>query len=100
MLALNPNEEALLAWPGLDTLIRRVILRRPEDPIAELPQTTGSLDQPQPWRLFAADLSWYRITSRDAGSDAGMPIRRESNVDQPTGRPNPERRAGGRGIAV
>ncbi len=88
MLALNPNEEALLAWPGLDTLIRRVILRRPEDPIAERPDTTGSLDQSQPWRLFAADLSWYRITSRDAGLDAGMPIRRESNVDQPTGRPN------------
>ena len=29
MLAINPNEEALLAWPGLDTLIRRVVLRRP-----------------------------------------------------------------------
>ena len=32
MLTINPNEEALVAWPGLDTLIRRVILRRPEEP--------------------------------------------------------------------
>ena len=32
MLAINPNEEALLAWPGLDTLVRRVVLRRPEEP--------------------------------------------------------------------
>ena len=30
-LALDPNEQALLAWPGLDTLVRRVILRRPEE---------------------------------------------------------------------
>ena len=32
MLTLNPNDEALLAWPGLDTLVRRVVLRRPEEP--------------------------------------------------------------------
>ena len=24
MLTINPNDEALLAWPGLDTLVRRV----------------------------------------------------------------------------
>ena len=57
--------------PGLDTLIRRVILRRPEEPIGESAWRTGSLNQPEPGRLLAADLSWYRITSRDAGSDAG-----------------------------
>ncbi len=28
MLSINPNEESLLAWPGLDTLVRRVVLRR------------------------------------------------------------------------
>ena len=33
MLTINPNEESLLAWPGLDTLVRRVVLRRPEEPI-------------------------------------------------------------------
>ena len=43
MLALNPNEEALLAWPGLDTLIRRVILRRPEETLGEWTGPEGAI---------------------------------------------------------
>ena len=31
MLTINPNDPSLTSWPGLDTLIRRVILRRPEE---------------------------------------------------------------------
>jgi len=65
-LALNPNEEALLAWPGLDTLVRRVILRRPEDPAGERSNFERSnQDSPARGRLLSQDLSWYRITSRD-----------------------------------
>ncbi len=45
MLTINPNEESLLAWPGLDTLVRRVLLRRPEDPLMRGgPQWTARLD--------------------------------------------------------
>jgi hypothetical protein len=82
MLTLNPNEDALLGWPGLDTLIRRVVLRRPEEPLAgggnyQNPDARG----PERGRLLAADLSWYRITSRDAGSEAPTPSRPEQGSD-------------------
>ncbi len=68
VLALNPNEEALLAWPGLDTLVRRVILRRPEEPGGGWGVSDAELAaSPLAGRLFGPDLTWYRITSRDAG---------------------------------
>ena len=31
MLTINPTDPSLASWPGLDTLIRRVVLRRPEE---------------------------------------------------------------------
>ena len=31
VLSVNPSDPALAAWPGLDTLVRRVVLRRPEE---------------------------------------------------------------------
>src|SRR5439155_487815 len=31
MLAVNPTDAALATWAGLDTLVRRVVLRRPEE---------------------------------------------------------------------
>jgi hypothetical protein len=67
MLSINPNEESLLAWPGLDTLVRRVVLRRPEEPIvADGDYERSVLEPPQRGRLLGSDLSWYRIMSRDA----------------------------------
>src|SRR5208337_2968860 len=60
MLTINPTDPSLVAWPGLDTLIRRVVLRRPEESAS--PLWAGQLEGP--------DLSWYRITSRDAGAEA------------------------------
>ena len=67
MLSINPNEESLLAWPGLDTLVRRVVLRRPEEPIVVEGDYGRSIPEPpQRGRLLASDLSWYRIMSRDA----------------------------------
>jgi hypothetical protein len=72
MLALNPNEEALLAWPGLDTLIRRVVLRRPEETLGEWTGSDGAIpNSPARGRLLSQDLSWYRITSRDLAATVG-----------------------------
>jgi hypothetical protein len=66
MLAANPNEEAMLAWPGIDTLIRRVILRRPEETLGEWNGPEGAIpNSPARSRLLSQELSWYRITSRD-----------------------------------
>jgi hypothetical protein len=66
MLALNPNEESLIAWPGLDTLIRRVVLRRPEETLGEWSGPEGVIaNSPARGRLLSQDLTWYRITSRD-----------------------------------
>jgi hypothetical protein len=81
MLTLNSNEEALLAWPGLDTLIRRVILRRPEEPTQRWSVAGGSNNESEPGPLLAADLSWYRITSRDAGADLVPATGRGSSGD-------------------
>jgi hypothetical protein len=89
MLSINPNEEALLAWPGLDTFVRRVVLRRPEEPLVSAGQFDGyAPEAPRHGRLLASDLSWYRITSRDAGQVATAPY-----VEAPrggTGRPLPK----------
>jgi hypothetical protein len=67
MLTINPNDPSLVTWPGLDTLIRRVILRRPEESLGGIHQ--GSTLSARPV-LEGPDLSWYRITSRDAGAEA------------------------------
>jgi hypothetical protein len=85
MLAINPNEESLLAWPGLDTLVRRVILRRPEDPVVGLDVTDPEhVNSPLAGRLFGPDLTWYRITSRDAGVHTPLPAEKPTKPDQET----------------
>jgi hypothetical protein len=82
MLTLNPNEDALLAWPGLDTLVRRVVLRRPEEPLASGGDYESTVFRgPGGGRLLAPDLSWYRIMSRDAGLEATMPSRPGPDTD-------------------
>ena len=69
MLTINPTDPSLVAWPGLDTLVRRVVLRRPEDPAGGAPTpANGMMPAPGP-QLEGPDLSWYRITSRDAGAE-------------------------------
>ncbi len=61
MLAANPNEESILAWPGIDTLIRRVVLRRPEETLGEWSGPEGTIPnspaQPaaQPGTLVVSD---------------------------------------------
>jgi hypothetical protein len=75
MLSFTPTDPALASWPGIDTLVQRLILRRPEeslqvskpDPIVGSKTTTSS------WLyrcLSGPDLSWVRFVSRDLGSRA------------------------------
>jgi hypothetical protein len=85
MLTLNPNDESLLAWPGLDTLVRRVVLRRPEEPIFNAGDPARSVPEvPQNGRLLAADLTWYRIMSRDADR-GGAPPSEAARIPDGTG---------------
>jgi hypothetical protein len=67
MLSINPTEPVLATWPGVDTLVRRVVLRRPEEAVIG-PGGLGVNGYQPPSRpaLAARDLTWYRITSRDA----------------------------------
>jgi hypothetical protein len=94
MLAINPNDPALVAWPGLDTLVRRVILRRPEEPVTRpagfdgynyFPATRSFLEGPE--------LSWLRISSRDLGAEAEQIRARsgEAGRESSSGEPGPDR---------
>ena len=67
MLTINPVEPVLAKWPGLDTMVRRVVLRRPEEAVrGPVGFNSGSYQGPPRGFLAAQDLTWYRITSRDA----------------------------------
>lgn len=76
MLAINPTDPSLAAWPGIDTLIRRVILRRPEEPKTAEPylDNMGSYHAAAVGVLGGPDLSWFRYLSRDVGSAAPRPL--------------------------
>jgi hypothetical protein len=72
MLAVSPNDPSLLSWPGLDTFLRRLVFRRPEE-------TWGGDDRTRrAFQLLSGpQLSWVRYAARDLG--AGAP---ESDQDQ------------------
>ncbi|WP_254053416.1 hypothetical protein [Singulisphaera sp. GP187] len=75
MLALNPTDPALAAWPGLDTFVRRVILRRPEDNVASWGGWNGrTVESAKFASLVGPDLSWFRILSRDLGASLPRPL--------------------------
>ncbi len=68
MLTINPNDPALVAWKGLDTLVRRVVLRRAEEssvPLGRVSDMGASVYLTQ--SMEGPDLSWYRIAARDLG---------------------------------
>ncbi len=73
MLTINPTEPTFAHWPGLDTMVRRVILRRPDDPVLNAGQLVNAYTEVHRGRLTGRNVSWYRITSRDArvGEDTG-----------------------------
>ena len=93
MLTLNPVEPVLKAWPGLDTLVRRVILRRPEESRIGPASFDGYAYQgPRRGRLGGADLTWYRITGRDArpGEDAAGRLPKTRQVKEQPKSTGPE----------
>ncbi len=72
MLAVDPNDPTLVKWRGLDTLLRRVVLRRP----LESWFYTGGRGVYRP--LSGPELSWVRYVARDLGAEAA------GNEENPT----------------
>lgn len=62
MLAVDPSDPALAAWPGMDSLVRRVILRRIEEP------QTSRADRRAYAFLDARQLTAVRLLGRDLGA--------------------------------
>ena len=82
MLAFNPTDPAIAAWPGFDTFLRRVILRRPEESLASRSPWNGEGFAPPAFGpLPGPDLSWVRYLARDLGGQ----------IERRAGRGRPER---------
>jgi hypothetical protein len=80
MLTVNPTDSALAAWPGLDTLVRRVILRRPEERMARSYQQQAG--GPPVFSVLAGpDLSWFRLLGRDFASETPSMIRSRQEAE-------------------
>ena len=58
MLAINPTDPSIAGWKGFDTFLRRVILRRPEEPWNPARFLQARM-------LGAPELSWFRLLGRD-----------------------------------
>jgi len=84
MLAVGLTDPDLAGWPGFDSLVRRVVLRRPEDRMVEKirPNAVGGGFLPPRYEsLTGPDLTSVRYLSRDLGA----PVRRAVDEDgQPT----------------
>ncbi len=72
MLAVNPNDPALVEWPGMDTLIRRLLLRRPEE-------VWGGSERRAFQLLGGPQLSWVRYVARDLNAQS-VPTDRDENL--------------------
>jgi hypothetical protein len=105
MLSFTPTDPALSSWPGVDTLVQRLILRRPEevqqspspDPSGGAAQFAGQLgpngrlgpngqyaSRASAWQyaaLAGPDLSWLRYVSRDLGAVPGPGPRAKEQGD-------------------
>jgi hypothetical protein len=94
MVGPSLTDPALLAWPGYETMIRRLVLRRPEENQGEELRYNGAgvggYLPPRYDFLASPDLTWYRLFSRDVGA----PTRRariddDDTVGAPPARPTP-----------
>ncbi|MGE3820801.1 MAG: hypothetical protein AB7I30_15415 [Isosphaeraceae bacterium] len=65
MLAIDLNDPAIASWPGIDTFVRRVVLRRPEDSRLSAPPFNRGFPSSTRGALPGPDLTWFRILSRD-----------------------------------
>lgn len=105
MLSFTPTDPAIASWPGVDTLVRRLILRRPEEQLRRQDQVppggvargsrggsmagavlSGATPPPSAnWTttfLPGPDLTWVRYLSRDLGA-----VPTESSRPSETGEP-------------
>ena len=81
MLAVSLTDPDLIRWEGYDTLLRRVVLRRPEEPlVAETRREDGTgIDPTHYATLTGPDLTNVRYVARDLGAP-----RRKPPVDETT----------------
>jgi hypothetical protein len=89
MLSIGLTEPSMLGWPGYDTFVRRVILRRPEEDMGEQfrwDMTRGGTYLPPRYNfLNGPDLTGVRLFGRDLGA----PTRRiQAEDDDSTGNPS------------
>ena len=68
MIGFRPNDSNLVAWGGYDELVRRVILRRPEESWSDTEAHKKSYHF-----LSGPELSWFRLLGRDLGSYSSGP---------------------------
>ena len=69
MLAFSPTDPAMVSWPGLDSFVRRVLLRRPEEARKGRSVLNGKVYPASLYGpLSGPDLSWVRFLSRDMGA--------------------------------
>ena len=79
MLGLSPTDPALATWRGLDTFVRRVVLRRPEqNSVGRLVMQPVGFSPVGYGPLAAPDLSWVRYLSRDMVVPLPPPKRSEA----------------------
>jgi hypothetical protein len=77
MLAVNPNDKSFAEWPGMDSLVRRVVLRRIEEPF------NADLNQRIYQFLGAPQLTWLRLMGRDIGLKAVPEVSEASDPNDP-----------------
>ncbi|WP_435015566.1 hypothetical protein TA3x_003109 [Tundrisphaera sp. TA3] len=72
MLGVGLTDPDLVGWPGFDTLLRRVVLRRPEELNADAARPDwgggGPFNSTGTISLVGPDLTWVRYLSRDLGA--------------------------------
>ena len=81
MLSFALTDPALVAWPGFDTLVRRVVFRRPEEryqggarfqpSVTPWKPPVASRSRTNDWNyacLSGPELSWVRYAARDIGA--------------------------------
>jgi hypothetical protein len=77
MLGFSLTDPSIGKWPGVDTFVRRVVLRRPEESLlARTPPSNARNLQARAARygpLPGPDLSWVRFISRDMGTPLPRP---------------------------
>ena len=88
MLAVGLTDPDLVGWPGFDTLVRRVVLRRPEERLAEPIgyDATGRRLPPAPLRVPdrpRPDRRPLPLAATSAPRPAGPSTRTASPLDHP-----------------